>query len=102
MKKVACFALLSVVLAGCAVNKTPVDTGGSRADGTVKMSFQYGGFERPVVNWAAASATAARRCAAWGYKDASPFGGVIKQCQAFNQYGCIQWFVSRNYQCTGK
>ena len=101
MRLAVCLAVTSAVLAGCAVVKTPVDTGGSKADGTVEMSFEYGGFERPTVNWDAARATAASRCSAWGYNDAQPFGGVIQKCQAANQYGCVRWFVTRRYQCTG-
>ncbi len=34
-----------LVLAGCATQKIMVPTGGSRADGTVNLSYEYGMFE---------------------------------------------------------
>jgi hypothetical protein len=88
-------------MASCTVTKVPVPTGGSRADGTIKMSYEYGGFERPQVDVNAAHLSAAQRCAAWGYTDAEPFGGYVSQCTAANQYGCVHWFVTMTYQCTG-
>ena len=58
---------LLAVMMGCAVTKVPVATGGSRADGTVQLAFEYGGFERPQVDWDSARITAGQRCRAWGY-----------------------------------
>src|SRR5947208_8803804 len=65
-------ALTLVVLIGCSVPKVPVPTGGSRADGTVRLAYEYGLFEVPQVDWVSARGTAAERCRAWGYTDAEP------------------------------
>lgn len=35
----------TLLLSGCAVQKQLVPTGGSKADGTVKMSYSFGMFE---------------------------------------------------------
>jgi hypothetical protein len=94
-------AALLLACAGCAVVKVPVPTGGSRADGTVQMAFEYGGFEKPQIDTVAAQSAAAQRCAAWGYQGAEPFGGFVSQCQAANAYGCLRYLVTLNYQCTG-
>jgi hypothetical protein len=102
MIKFVCFTVLSGVLAGCAVVKTPVATGGSRADGTIHMSYDVGGLEKPQIDWASTKERAAQRCRVWGYTDADPFGGVTTKCQAYNRYGCIRATVTRTYQCTGK
>ncbi len=40
----------TLLLSGCAVQKQLVPTGGSKADGTVKMSYSFGMFESPKVN----------------------------------------------------
>jgi hypothetical protein len=94
-------ALPITVLAACATNKELVPTGGSRADGVVDLSFEFGGFEQPVVNRDQGLVAARARCAAWGYADAEPFGGEKRQCQFSNQYGCGRWLVTISYQCTG-
>jgi len=90
-----------LVLQGCAVNKTLEATGGSKADGTVQLSFEYGALEKPVIDWVSADATAVKRCQAWGYSKAERFGGVVQQCQYANAYGCNQYFATVSYQCTG-
>jgi hypothetical protein len=94
-------ALMLAVMGGCAVTKVPVPMGGSRADGVVQMAYEYGGFERPRVDLASARVSAAQRCAAWGYRDAEPFGGYVSHCEASNEYGCLRYLVTIQYQCTG-
>lgn len=89
-------------LMACATNKELVPTGGSKADGTVDLSYEFGAFEKPVVNMAAAQIAAVQRCGAWGYTNAEPFGGEKRQCQGYDGYGnCVRWFVTVTYQCTG-
>ena len=39
-----------LLLQGCAVNKQLVPTGGSRADGTVTLAFEYGIFDAPRLD----------------------------------------------------
>lgn len=94
--------LLTVGLVGCAVVKVPTPTGGSRADGTIDMSFEYGRLEQPQINWERARMTAASRCRVWGYNGAQEFGGIITRCESAGQYGCNRWFATKKYQCTGK
>ena len=100
MKSLAMF-VFAVLLSGCATNKVMMATGGSRSDGTVTMSYQYGGFEKPVVNVVAAQQEAAVRCQAWGYSSAEAFGGGTSQCIQASGYGCNRWQVSYQYQCLG-
>ena len=88
--------------ASCATPKQYGATGGSRADGTVKLSYQYGGFEQPVVDTQQAVHLARSKCSAWGYENAEAFGTEIKTCTAFNEYGCIQWLVTSEFQCIGE
>jgi len=103
MKRAVWFALAGgLILAACATQKEMVPIGGSRADGTVNMAFEYGIFESPQVNMSTAAVGAADRCRAWGYKDAEPFGGQTQKCEAANGYGtCMRWMVTVTYQCTG-
>ena len=44
----------TLLLSGCAVQKQLVPTGGSKADGTVKMSYSFGMFESPKVTFSKA------------------------------------------------
>lgn len=91
-----------MLLAGCATPKQYGAVGGSRADGTVKLSYQHLGLESPVVDPEQALTLARSKCSAWGYTDAEPFGTEIKTCAARNAYGCLEYLVTAEYQCLGK
>lgn len=95
------FAAILVVLAcaGCTTIKVPQAVGGSKADATVKLSYQYGGFEKPEVDWDQANLKARKKCNVWGYKDAEPFEASESVCSAWGQYGCISRTVTTTYQC---
>ncbi|WP_321939822.1 YecR family lipoprotein [Paraburkholderia sp. J8-2] len=100
-KKIAMFLGAAILLGACAAPKEMVATGGSKADGTVRMSYEYGMFEVPEVNAAQGAAAATQRCAAWGYKEAEPFGGATKDCVESSGGSCDRWRVTVEYQCTG-
>lgn len=94
-------ALVIMSIGGCAVQKQLVPTGGSRADGIVKLSFEYGSFEVPQVDQEQGLSLAQKRCAVWGYTGAEPFGGFTKTCSQRSNMGCDRWLVTVEYQCTG-
>ena len=94
---------LALAIGGCSTNKQLVATGGSRADGTVNLSYEHGPYEKPQLNLAQGLETARDRCRAWGYSDAEPFGGETRQCNMPGGYGgCYKWFVTLTFQCLGK
>ena len=102
IKKVILIAILST-LSACTTIKVPQATGGSKSDGVVEMSYQYGQFEKPEVQWDQALTDAISRCQAWGYAGAEAFGGTTSECQAYNGYGnCIRQHVTAKYQCIGQ
>jgi hypothetical protein len=77
-------------------------TGGSRSDGIIELSYEYGSFDTVEIDWGLALQTAKERCQAWGYENAEAFGGTISQCQSYGSYGsCERWFVTAKYQCLG-
>jgi hypothetical protein len=95
-------SIVALTLFGCTTHIEMQATGGSRADGTVELSYQYGAFDKPEVNMASGLTTAQQRCAAWGYTGAEPFGGRKVVCQDRDLYGmCVQYFATVAYQCTG-
>lgn len=89
-----------VVVAGCATVSQMTATSGSRSDGIVKLSFEYGMLDKVQIDQASALRTAQQRCGTWGYTGAEPFGGMTRQCQAYSGYGCMRWFATVEYQCT--
>ena len=95
-------SILMTVLTACAVN-TPKNygaQGGSKSDGTVKMAYTYGAFEKPIVDEAQALRDAQKRCISWGYKGAESFDFESKVCQSMDSYGsCYLWLVSKEFQC---
>jgi hypothetical protein len=91
-----------VLVISCATQKALVPVGGSRADGTVNLAFEYNIFEKPELDRVAAQSAAVQRCTAWGYTGAEAFGGAMQKCEAMNGYGnCLKWMVTVTYQCTG-
>lgn len=103
MKKYGSVLLSLIVLCSCAVQKDMLATGGSKADGTVDVSYEYGLFEQPIVNPQQGLESAVKRCKGWGYKNAESFDAARNQCLAFNGYGdCVQTRVTMTYQCLAK
>ena len=82
----------TLIISGCATKKQLVPTGGSKSDGTVRMSYSYGMFESPVVDPQQGMNAAKARCAACGF---------TSQCSQPSSSGCMQTLVTIEYQCTG-
>lgn len=101
MRNFIILAALLTITTGCATQKQWAATGGSRSDGVVRLSYEYGPFESPQVDEAAGLALAKQRCAVWGYTGAEAFGGVTQQCNAWTTSGCMGFLVTKEYQCTG-
>jgi len=100
-KQIMVFLAAAILLSGCATPKEFYATGGSRSDGTVKLSYEYGGFEKPIVDPNQGAQLAASKCAVWGYTGAEAFGAAEQSCVFANGYGCQRFRVTVEYQCTG-
>lgn len=87
-------------LAGCATAKQWSVSGGDRAAGLVRISYEYPEFKEPVLSDSQAAELAASRCDQWGYDDAEPIAGQIRQCSSMAAGDCDLWRVTREYQCT--
>lgn len=103
MKKMTLVAAGAAILAlaACATAKTYTATGGSRSDGTVRLSYEVGMLEVPTVDEAQGLSVARQRCATWGYSGAEAFGGTTSQCTSMGSSGCMTTLVTKEYQCTG-
>ncbi|PJI47236.1 MAG: hypothetical protein CTR55_22050 [Pseudomonas sp.] len=87
---------------GCAVKKDFYATGGSRADGTVDMAYDFAQFEQPLVNPSQAQSIAQQKCTVWGYREAEAFGGKTTNCNQRDGWGnCVAGQVVIKYQCIG-
>lgn len=111
MKKLVTLALAAALLAGCAAKptmKTWQASGGSRADATVEVGFMYyPQRERPEASDQQALDEAIKRCRAWGYANAEPFGLVNDKCEQmdfvpFAGMVCSKRMVTRRFQCLGR
>lgn len=103
MRKIITLGALGamVTLVACTTVSQMEATGGSRSDGVVEMSFDYGAFQKLNIDKDASQAKATAACQAWGYQAAEPFGGALEQCTSMSGYGCMQHHVTVKYQCTG-
>ena len=105
MKTILSIITVVAVFSGCATTKEWSPTAGSRADGTMILSYQYNNFEQPTVDDNQGLQLATARCQQWGYTGAEAFGGVIRKCAepVYGLYGgCNMWQVDKQYQCIGK
>lgn len=113
MKKLATLTLaaaLVLAMTGCAkpVMKQWQAAGGSRADATVEVGFiYYPEREKPEASDQQAYQEAVKRCQAWGYADAEPFGLVNDKCEQMNFVPfagmvCSKRMVTRQFQCLGQ
>ncbi|MCA9466151.1 MAG: hypothetical protein KC643_12005 [Nitrospira sp.] len=89
-----------LLLAACATPTTMSATGGSKADGIVEMSYEYGEFQQPVIDPEQGMASAIQRCKAWDYKKAEPFDGGVATCIIPGGLGgCARMRQTISYQC---
>ena len=93
-----------MLLAGCvSVPKQWQPSGGSKADGVVKVAYEVLDVEVAQPSEQQALDAATQSCTAWGYASAQPFGLESKTCNIY--YGthgsssCKSWVVSKPYQC---
>ncbi|UBB91487.1 YecR-like lipofamily protein (plasmid) [Xanthomonas oryzae pv. oryzicola] len=102
MKIFALAAIVAVLASGCASTKNWSATGGSRADATVRLSYEYTAFEKPQTNETEAINLATSRCKTWGYTGAEAFGGITQQCNMPGGMGrCQRFLVTKEFQCIG-
>ena len=92
------FAIGVAVLSGCAAKVVePYAIGGSRADATVEIAYDFGDFKLPPTKMEM-DKLASRKCQVWGYDKAQAFGGQKRICHN-NRCDYGQWVVA--YQCLG-
>jgi hypothetical protein len=102
MRKLLVLIILAVVVTGCSSRKDFYATGGSRADGSIDMAYDFKPFERPVVDYKQAESIANNKCAVWGYTRAEPFGGQTQNCHVRDGWGnCTGGQMIVKYQCIG-
>ena len=87
-------------LGACATPEKWTPSGGSRETGVVRVSYEYPEFQQPDVSDAQAAQLALNRCNAWGYRQAQPIAGQIRQCANMDKGNCDLWSVTREFQCT--
>jgi YecR-like lipoprotein len=93
-------AALLLSLAACATSQKWAVSGGDRTDGVVRISYEYPEFRQPEVSDEQALKIALGRCEGWGYHDAEPIAGQLRQCSNMEGSNCNLWTVTREYQCT--
>jgi hypothetical protein len=92
-------SLLMLALTACATTEKWAAAGGDREAGVVRLSYEYAEFRQPEMSDADAEVLAQSRCNAWGYREAEPIAGQIRQCANTEDGNCNLWTVTREYQC---
>jgi len=99
--KIIILALATIALfTNCEVDKYLAVSGGSKANGTVELFYDYGSFQKPILHMEQGKAEASRRCQNWGYSGSEFFDVYTKKCITATTSGCSVWRVTYNCQCT--
>ncbi|PPD36778.1 MAG: hypothetical protein CTY18_03050 [Methylomonas sp.] len=100
MSKLMVAIIVLAVIPACSVQRHWQATGGSKADGVVRLSYEVPTALKAVVDDQAGLQLAIKRCSSWGFKAAEPFGGETHNCIASGGLGgCSAHAVTREYQC---
>ena len=91
---------ITAALAGCATSKQWSVTESDRHEGLVRVSYEFPEFQEPQLSDEQAEKLAEGRCNVWGYDDAEPIAGQLRQCSSMNSGNCELWTVTREFQCT--
>ena len=97
--KVMITALLLLGLSACASTQKWAAAGGDREAGVVRLSYEYAEFHQPDMSDSDAAQLALNRCNSWGYRQAEPIAGQVRQCANMDDGNCNVWTVTREYQC---
>lgn len=92
---------ISATFAGCATPVVPTVAGGSRADGIVVLTGDYGLWKKGEIQWGEALTDARAACKGWGYQDAKAFDRYQSRCTSDTPIGCANTRVMLRFQCTG-
>jgi hypothetical protein len=92
--------LLATSLTGCATDRHWAVSGSERDEGLVRVSYEFPEDRDPALSDLAAAKLALQRCEGWGYDDAEPIAGQLRQCSSMDKGNCDLWKVTREYQCT--
>jgi hypothetical protein len=92
--------VFTAALAGCATSQPWTVSGGEKHEGLVRVSYEFAEFHEPAVSEQQAEQIALKRCEGWGYDDAEPIAGQLRQCSNMEDGNCDLWKVTREFQCT--
>ncbi|HUQ10087.1 MAG TPA: YecR family lipoprotein [Steroidobacteraceae bacterium] len=87
-------------IAGCASSKQWSVSGAEKAEGLVRVSYEFPEAHEPSLSENSARQLALQRCEGWGYDDAEPIAGQLRQCSNMDDGSCNLWTVTREFQCT--
>jgi hypothetical protein len=87
-------------ITGCATSRHWNVSGGEKAEGLVRVSYEFPEAHEPALSETAAQELAEHRCEGWGYDDAEPIAGQLRQCSNMDDGNCSLWTVTREFQCT--
>ena len=96
------FLIISTLILSSCAFKYPEPLTGSKADGIIKVSFEYGLFNDPddwTEEWDKAEREAQQRCIYWGYSNVYQFDLTYSECINRSIYGCVKWQYYVDYQC---
>ena len=91
---------ITAAFAGCTSSRQWTESQGNREMGVVRVSYEFPEFQEPVVSDEQASRLALNRCELWGYDQAEPIAGQLRQCSNMDNGDCDLWKVTREFQCS--
>ncbi|WP_025822514.1 YecR family lipoprotein [Shewanella marina] len=96
--------LVSVLLiSACHTNTlSPAALHTNQTELMIELSYQYNGYEAPMISRQQATILAVNQCKAKGYTYAREQQTITTECNKQSSNGCNAWRITQAYLCTSQ
>lgn len=98
--KYHCLFIITLLLSGCTLNKTPEIVSTDPTAGVVRLGYSLLPLNSGKTDELQTQSTAVQKCQKWGYSTVLLYGET-KTCTVFSGPQCLNYDVLLDYQCRG-
>lgn len=93
----------TLLLSACSTNSLSPTASKTNATGLmIELSYQYNGYEAPMISQQQTAILATNQCKAKGYTDAIEQQTMATECNKLSPNGCKSWLITQAYLCTSQ
>lgn len=93
----------TLLLSACSTNSLSPAASKTNATGLmIELSYQYNGYEAPMISQQQTAILATNQCKTKGYTYAREQQTITTECNKQSSNGCNAWQVTQAYLCTSQ